>query len=144
MNWFRHTNALINDIDDLIRSGVIQEDSAIINYHLIKIGILSFSSEVENDLKELVSRRLNGYKNFCQLCNKLRNPKISEINDALKELGITKIEMDDGKKSKFSSIILNRDKIAHIPDFNANITFSDLKEGVMIGTELLKHIDSNT
>lgn len=143
MNRFGQTQSLIADIEDILHENKIDQASPIINYHLIKVGILSFSGEIENDLKELISKKIGGYKHFCRLCNKLRNPKIADINDVLNELSIAKLEIEDSKKSKFSNIIVARDKVAHTPDFNSNISLNDLKEGVQIGNEILDHIEQH-
>ena len=134
----------MKDVEESVKSTSLQSDSPIVNDYLVKMGIILYSSEIENDLKELVSRKLAGYKSFCQLCNKLRNPKFGDIQAVLKDLKLQVLNLDEDKVSKYSNLIVARDQIAHRPDYSAQLTLKDLQICINIGKEILTHIDTVT
>lgn len=137
---FQNTELLIQDIETTILEYKIDDHaSEIFSLHIIKVAILTFASELENDLKLLVSRHLVNYSSFCSLCNKLRNPKFSDIKAIISELSLNTISLEDAEKQVFTNIMQKRDKVAHSPSFNHEITLLDIKKGVQIGKKIINH-----
>ncbi len=138
------TNTIIEDIEDLIESG-IDEGSPIINDYLAKHLIIAFSSEVEKHLKILLERKIRALPEgqifkYCRMCNKIRNPKYKDIRSFLKDLSIPQPDLTDDQKTIYTNVIKNRDTIAHDIQATVDYTFQQIKIAVNVAEIILESL----
>ncbi len=118
----------------------LEQDSEYFNY-VLRYSILTFNAEVENKIKDIIKENVNkivnklGIYKFCKL--KLKNLSFSDIRYLFEQLGIKMNDLNASDIQLYSTIISDRDKIAHDPNAIISTSKNDLKNVIKIAEKII-------
>ena len=145
---FKYTKTVIDDINS-----AKLEESDPIKHYLVKILIITFSSEMERHLKEIFKGSLkenpniidefDDLKKLFEIYGRLSNPQFKYITKFCKKVHSYErlhTTVEDYEITQYNNIIGERNNIAHKPQHPNNITLNEVEKSLDIAEKIIAEI----
>lgn len=148
---FKYTKTIMEDI----KSANLEDGNPLKDY-LVKILIITFSSEMEGHLKEIfkdslkknpdVIDKFDDLKILFNIYNGLSNPKFNDISKFCKKVhNYTELhdKIEDSVITQYNNIMKERNPTAHNPAHSINITLNEVEKSLKIAEKIINEIMNN-